>query len=126
VAPVLAKCILPFCYSLLFIAFLLTFSSVFMLSGSHNNLVYYWYLGNVTDKFNLNLFNLVTDTFEIKVTKIACQFAMSPRLITCNNSRTAEICFVRFFRPTCLRTFVDTPQFLAKSTAKIDTTYADT
>jgi len=96
-----------------------------MLSGSYNNLVYNWYLGNVTNKFDLNLFNLVTDMFEIKVTKIACQFAMSPRLITRNNSRTAEICFMRFFRSRCLPTFVDIPQYVAKSTTKIDATYAD-
>jgi len=94
--------------------FLLTFSSVFVLTESYNNLVYNWHLGNVTKKFNLNLFNLVTDMFEIKVTKIACQFAMSPRLIMCKNSRIAEICFMKFFHPRCLPTFVDTSKFVAK------------
>jgi hypothetical protein len=105
--------------------FLFTFSSVFILSGSYNNLVYNWNLGNVTNKFYLNLFNLVTDMFEIKLTKIACQFAMSPHLVTCNNSRTAEICFMRLFRPRYLPTFVDTQLFVAKSTTKIDPTYED-
>ena len=104
-----------FCY---LFDFLLTFSSVFMLSGSYNNLVYNWYLGNGTNRFNLNLFNLVTDMFEIKVKNIFCQFSVSPRLITCNNSRTAENCYMRFFRPRYLPTFVDISQFVAKSTTK--------